>query len=111
MDGIVEKGETVRHLGVLCDVGRALTSTLEQERLLPVIARRVGEAVRTAGLDLYECRPGVGSVLVASWTSAGHGNGAGYPDHGEAAGRLPTKADEALYLAGGLGKNRVEVYR
>ena len=75
MDGILEQSDAVRQLGVLCDVGRSLTSTLESERLLPLIARRVGEAVQASGLDLYEYRPGYGPVLVASWSRARHGNG------------------------------------
>jgi diguanylate cyclase (GGDEF)-like protein len=36
---------------------------------------------------------------------------AGYPDHGETGERVLANADKALYLAKGLGKNRVEIYR
>jgi diguanylate cyclase (GGDEF)-like protein len=75
VDVIVEQSDAVRHLSVSLDVARALTSTLELERLLPLIARRVGEAMCACGLDLYEYRLGVAPVLVASWTSADHGNG------------------------------------
>jgi GGDEF domain-containing protein len=75
VDGIVEQSDTVRQLSVVCDAGRALTSTLELGRLLPLIVRRVAEAVHASGCDLYEYRPSDGPVAVASWSRASHGNG------------------------------------
>jgi diguanylate cyclase (GGDEF)-like protein len=68
--GIVEQGDTVRHLSVLCDVGRALTSTLDLRGLSPLIAQKIGEAVGAFGCALYEYRPGEGPVAVASWERA-----------------------------------------
>lgn len=75
VDGIVKQGDTVRQPSVMCDAGRALTSTLELERLLPLIARRIAEAVHASGCDLYEYRPSDGPVVVASWSRESHGNG------------------------------------
>ena len=71
----MEQSDAVRQLSVVCDVARALTSTLETERLLPLIARRVAEAVHASACDLYEYRPGDGPVMVASWSRASKGNG------------------------------------
>jgi diguanylate cyclase (GGDEF)-like protein len=73
--GFVGQSDTVRQLSVVCDAGWALTSTLELERLLPLIAQRIAEAVHASGCDLYEYRPSDGPVVVASWSRESRGNG------------------------------------
>jgi diguanylate cyclase (GGDEF)-like protein len=69
-------------------------------------AASVAESIRAAMAE--EAMPRSGQTPVVVTVSAGV---AGYPDHGETVERVLANADKALYLAKGLGKNRVEVFR
>jgi diguanylate cyclase (GGDEF)-like protein len=75
-------------------------------------AASVAESIRAAVAGEPVPRPGPlprsEEASIAVTVSVGV---AGFPDHGESADRVLANADKALYLAKGLGKNRVEVYR
>jgi len=69
-------------------------------------AASVAESIRAAMAE--EPAPLSGGAAAAVTVSVGV---AGYSDHGETAERVLANADKALYLAKGLGKDRVEMFR
>lgn len=75
---------------------------IDEEHSGAAVAERIRYAVARDGV------PGTGDPPATVTVSVGV---AAYPEHADSLERLLANADKALYLAKGLGKNRVEVYR